>query len=393
MKELDLEDLDELEELDLITDKDIIMKGGAAAAGAPPPPALPPPLGAGLTQPTDDFNVPNALQQDLLQILDEGINDIVIQIKKKIGNGKVETNQYAKRIVDLLDNLSTELAPKIKSLDADIDTEDPNAPLDRVVVYKDDTTNKYTTIKQKNYEDLNLVTGQPGYENLSGASDNNQKYNADTLLEFYKEGKYTNKGYGISAIGLNSHINMTTLDSPQTGNNPTNVIEKETTNVAEIETRLNNCQYLELLYLVKHDELMKTFAFTLNLFDKYKYSIKVLLFVLKNLVYKTGSAGPPGPGGTTVPNIKLPKALIPNILKLIQDQNKVQEVITSMQDTLDENSGKYKAGDQPEIIATVAKLNSLSRDESPTVPPSEAKLKESTNLPLSPPALSGISPS
>jgi len=385
MKELDLEDLDELEELDLITDKDIIMKGGAAAPLPPPAPPLPPPLGAGLTKPTDDFNVPNALQQDLLQILEKGIDDIVMQIKRKIGNDKLETNKYAKRIVDLLDNLSTEINPKIESLDADID---PNAPLDRVVVYKDDATNKYTTIKQKNYEDLNLVTGQPGYENLSGASDNNQKYNADTLLEFYKEGKYTNKGYGISAIGLNSHINMTTLDSPQTGNNPTNVIQKETTNVAEIETRLNNCQYLELLYLVKHDELMKTFAFTLNLFDKYKYSIKVLLFVLKNLVYKTGSAGPPGPGGTTVPNIKLPKALIPNILKLIQDQNKVQEVITSMQDTLDENSENYiKAGTDPESRNAATKLSSLS-----TVPPSEAKLKESTNLPLSPPALSGILP-
>lgn len=387
MKELDLEDLDELEELDLITDKDIIMKGGAPA---PPLPPLPPPLGAGLTKPTDDFNVPNALQQDLLQILEKGIDDIVMQIKRKIGNDKLETNQYAKRIVDLLDNLSTELAPKIESLD--INTTDPNAPLDRVVLYKDTVTNKYTTTKQKDYDDLKLVAGQTGYDTLSDAADNNQKYNADTLLEFYKEGKYTNKGYGISASGLNSHINMTTLDSPQTGNNPTNVIQKETTNVEEIETRLNNCQYLELLYLVKHDELMKTFAFTLNLFDKYKYSIKVLLFVLKNLVYKTGSAGPPGPGGTTVPNIKLPKALIPNILKLIQDQNKVQEVITSMQDTLDENSGKYKAGDQPEIIATVAKLNSLSRDESPTVPPSEAKLKESTNLPLSPPAPSGILP-
>jgi len=364
MKELDLEDLDELEELDLITDKDIIMKGGAAA-----------PL------PADDFNVPNVLQQDLLQILEKGIDDIVMQIKRKIGNGKLETNQYAKRIVDLLDNLSNEINPKIESLDADIDTADPNAPLERVVLYKDTVTNKYTTTKQKDYDDLKLVTGEAGYEALPQAD----KINANNLLDFYKSSKYKNEGYGRP--GENMQINMTTLDSPQTGNNPTNVIQKETTNVAEIETRLNNCQYLELLYLVKHDELMKTFAFTLNLFDKYKYSIKVLLFVLKNLVYKTGSAGPPGPGGTTVPNIKLPKALIPNILKLIQDQNKVQEVITSMQDTLDENSDKYKAGTDPESHIAATKLSSLS-----TVPPSEAKLKESTNLPLSPPTPSEISP-
>jgi hypothetical protein len=88
---------------------------------------------------------------------------------------------------------------------------------------------------------------------------------------------------------------------------------------------------------------MKTFAFTLNLFDKYKYSIKILLFVLKNLVYKKDT---PGATGATLPtSIKLPKALIPNIMKLLQDQKQVQDVITSMQNTLDENSDIYSEVD------------------------------------------------
>jgi hypothetical protein len=372
MKELDLE---ELEELDLITDKDIIMKGGAGLG--PPPPA-------------DDFIVTNALQQDLLQILEKGIDNIVMQIKRKIGNGKVETNQYAKRIVDLLDNLSTEINPSLANLDVDIT--DPNAPLHSISLYREPGTNKYVTTKLPEYENLKLVAGQPGYEALDATAGNNQKENADNLLEFYRESKYKDEGYG--RIGQDMQINMQTLDSPQAGNNPTNVIQKETTNVAEIETRLNNCQYLELLYLVKHDELMKTFAFTLNLFDKYKYSIKVLLFVLKNLVYKQGGpAGPPGPGGPVVPNIKLPKALIPNIMKLIQDQKQVQDVITSMRETLDENSDKYKAGVQPEIIATVAKLNKLSTDgstEAQPVYPSATRLNQDIKNTATPPNPSGI---
>jgi len=166
-------------------------------------------------------------------------------------------------------------------------------------------------------------------------------------------------------------IDMITLNSPKNKNNPEAVIEKETKDVAEIETRLNNCQYLELLYLIKHEELMKTFAFTLNLFDKYKYAIKILLFVLKNLVQKD----------TQSPvKVKLPKPLIPNILKLLQDQKQVQDVITTMQQTLDENSLKYNDIDATSGIGTtkagldedkevMTKLSKLSKDESADTTP------------------------
>ena len=379
MKELDLEDLE------LITDKDIIMKGGAAG----PPPA-PPAVG--------DFNTDHPLEASLLQIVERGVDDIVIQIKKKLGSNIVNTNIYAKKIVEILDTLSTSITTNLDTANG-VGKASPDD--ENILITKID--GKYKAFPQQHYKDLKLVTGQPEYDALPDAAGNNQKIIADKLKYFYENSKYKTDGYGLP--NQIRQINMTTLDSNQiAGVNPTNVIQKETTNVAEIERRLNNCQYLELLYLVKHEELMKTFAFTLNLFDKYKYSIKVLLFVLKNLVYKTGPAVPGGPGGPAGPNIKLPKALIPNIMKLIQDQKQVQEVITSMQDTLDENSAKYttkdaagaripNAGVDREAVVNLA---SLSRDDSnatPPVQPSEGKLNFSlSTMNLSPPNLSNIKP-
>ena len=91
-------------------------------------------------------------------------------------------------------------------------------------------------------------------------------------------------------------------------------------------------------------------------------------------------------------------------MKLIQDQKQVQEVITSMQDTLDENSAKYttkdaagaripNAGVDREAVVNLA---SLSRDDSnatPPVQPSEGKLNFSlSTMNLSPPNLSNIKP-
>jgi hypothetical protein len=160
-------------------------------------------------------------------------------------------------------------------------------------------------------------------------------------------------------------------------------------NSNQIKLRLENCQFLEMLYLVKHEELMKTFAFTLNLFDKYKYSIKLLLFVLKNLVrknvnppvYLPGGYGPvPGPFPPV--GIKLPKKLIPNIVKLLDDQKKVQDVINLMKTNLDKDAGfDFKADETTEPrnkakVEGVNALDKLSRDQSkdiPSVGPSNAR--------------------
>ena len=58
-------------------------------------------------------------------------------------------------------------------------------------------------------------------------------------------------------------------------------------NIDDIQKRIDNCSTLEKLYLRKHDELMTTFAFSVNLFSKYKYAVKVMLFLLNSIVEHT----------------------------------------------------------------------------------------------------------
>ena len=188
---------------------------------------------------------------------------------------------------------------------------------------------------------------------------------------------------------------MTSLNFNLTDPKPYN---EDETNINNINLRLQNCQNLELLYLKKHKELMKTFAFTLNLFDKYKYAIRLLVYILRNIVDRAEEA--PGAGPVAVPaaanpdvhiyfrdrqneqlrfifkengnnannnnkqytierpdnhikivltenapgeieaapqtptGIKLPKAIITNMKKLLQDQATVQRIISQMQNTI-----------------------------------------------------------
>lgn len=364
---------------ELITEKDIIMRGGAGAPPPPPPPGPPPPPPGPQGQPPPrlgDYDVNNNIDSALFQILDKGVNDIVLEIKKKLGDQKIDTNQNAKNIVYILNDLSNSIKNNIIPIGNETGLQ-----------VKLNTNNKYDIVKNEYY--IKTLTKSPSYDKL----DPGEKNNADTLLEFINKSKYKNEGFGLE--GQNMHIDMKTLDSDVKGNNPTPVIQETTNDVATIERRLNNCQFLEILYLVKHEELMKTFAFTLNLFDKYKYSIKILLFVLKNLVYKKGI-----PGATLPTSVKLPKALIPNIMKLLADQKQVQDVITSMQNTLDENSDIYTEADpanpgtrkakagQDTVFEAVSKLNKLSTDLSgaPTnEPPSAGKLNHDLDDETSPP--------
>ena len=72
----------------------------------------------------------------------------------------------------------------------------------------------------------------------------------------------------------------------------------------------------------------------LPLFDKYKYAIKVILFLLKNLVYKDTATD-------TTPKIDLPLPIITNIKKLVEDQNKVQGIINEMKTSLDKDGKNF----------------------------------------------------
>jgi hypothetical protein len=285
---------------------------------------------------------------------------MVEQIKKKLGDNIILTNQNAKNIVKTLNNIKDSIDPKI------IDLSTPDTEGNRLRVFKNGKY--YDTFKSTNYT------------TLINTEDSD-------LRDFYESSKYTEQDGKIRfGIDANKYIGMKNLDEKETDNvgailnkRPDAVYDPDDpanpVTIDRIQLRLENCQFLEMLYLVKHEELMKTFAFTLNLFDKYKYSIKLLLFVLKNLVRKDL------PSGTgAIPNIRLPKKLIPNIVKLLADQKQVQDVITLMKTNLDETKNIDIQADGTEIpralVDGVKALSDLSTDqryENPPIGPSEEK--------------------
>jgi hypothetical protein len=338
----------------LITDRDIIMKGGAYSD--PPVRNTRNPRNADSIRSTTDpgylNNTPpnNMLNADLLQILESGVNAIVVQIKQKLGNNITTTNANAKKIVELLNSISTKITTNITTIGSGDTT--IKVAKDATGLYKDTKAIDATYYGIPNEITINLPNTHSGYH-------------GNLLLKQKELGGFTTRGTGdkrftaaeqtlLPVASTNVKIDMNTLDNEynsylgaagHTNANPTSVIENPefdlviAENRKKVENRLANCQLLEMLYLIKHEELIKTFTFTLNLFDKYKYSIKILLFVLKNLVNKA-LPGPGGvgvvPGGPIAVKIKLPKVLIQNITKLLDDQKQVQDVVNLMKDTLDE---------------------------------------------------------
>ena len=266
---------------------------------------------------TDPYlsNNSEPIPQGLLRIIDDGIDDIIRNIKNQFGDSVNNQNTKYKLIYEKLQKLKNSITTNTIDLNNN----------DRKLYVEYDNTN-----------DIYKYKIDPAYyaktENMN---------NDNTIKTSYKA------------------TNIMTLDDDNTANaiNPIYQADRQTATHAQIRTRLENCQLLEMLYLIKHEELMKTFVFTLNLFDKYKYAIKILLYILKNLLAKKDecpSPGPspspsrsPSPGPVTPDNspteIKLPATLIPNIKKLLDDQAKVQEIIDNMKLTIQEDSNEEEA--------------------------------------------------
>ena len=244
---------------------------------------------------TDPYvsNNPDPIPPGLLRIIDDGIDTIIRNIKNQFGDSVNTVNERVKTIIDKLTNLAENIDNNLLPLNNNF--EDTN--YNRVIIKVDDANSK-SSITLDNYYFKN---------------DNIDLF---TKKDTYKETK------------------IKTLDD-----NTANAIKPiyqndEKATPMEIKTRLENCQLLEMLYLIKHEELMKTFVFTLNLFDKYKYAIKILLYILKNLLAKKDEC--PGTPDNSPTEIKLPATLIPNIKKLLDDQAKVQEIIDNMKLTIQE---------------------------------------------------------
>ena len=242
-----------------------------------------------LPYPPNQLDEEQKINNELLQIISRGINDIVINLKLRLGSNFTESNANAAAIKNLLDNLKN-------GIDADI------------VVINQDQEDKIT---------------------LDTANNNNPIYNANFYREDLRQ-TFPNVNIGYDTINIQDGQDFRNLDTNYSNVvvNQENLVNPNNSNIDEVMRRLKNCQNLEFLYLKKHDEIMRIFSFTINLFDKYKYAIKVILFLLKNLVYKD-------PDGTQVIlPIRMPQPIITNIGKLVKDQKNIQGVIDRMKDSI-----------------------------------------------------------
>ena len=284
------------------------MKGGAAAAPAAEQQVRPPGVNrTNIPVPEEyergiSYNFVRAQDNPaLLRIINEGIDDIVGQLKKKLGNNFQDTNINAKLIMEHLTGLQTAINADVATI---IDGPDP------------------ISLRQNNVGEY-VATHQPVYyEHVVGNSSADAK--RKTVDQNFEQ---------INSPNVERFVNTQNLRDI--------TIEFDRT---EIEKRLRNCQNLEVLYLIKHEELLTTFAFALNLFDKYKYAVKVILFLLKNLA-STENNNNRSDNSSDNENvyITMPPPLIKNISKLVADQKKVQGIITKMKETIFE--GKQKFGD------------------------------------------------
>jgi hypothetical protein len=231
------------------------------------------------------------LSERLLQILNNKINEIVLEFKLVLskGTGKnVDVNQSVLDIVNVLGGLTTDITTSINN------------------------------IKISKLVDID-INGNITKSNDINTGDFKGKI---TDIDTYLTNTDSSTTYKINDLNDNINTEIKNQIVKQANQADLNIPE----HVDAVQKRINNCKNLEELYLIKHIELMKIFAFTINLFDKYKYSIKIMLFLLKFLVNKNKSAD--------CGKITLPPVVIPNIINLLNDQKTVQDVITNMKDKL-----------------------------------------------------------
>ena len=307
---------------DIITtsklDVPLILEGGAAAAPLPPPPER-------------DINkgrAPNnKLNENMLQIVDSGINKIVQDLKNLLGSGNggiIQVNNEARLIIDALNNITL-------GINNNLNIRDLNG------LYG-------SRIKVDGVDGNHNVLLENSATTAVNPNINNVLYN-QTLNEFLQNNNNYNIGNSINTVDDSNPIENAFIGDSV---NLENQNHKDA-----VQSRLNNCRKLEELYLIKHVELMKTFTFTINLFDKYKYAVKIMLFLLKNLVYKDKDTSP------DCGKVNLPKPLIPNIRTLIQDQQAVQGIITDMKRTVEREPVSNRTSP---IIANEPEINRNLQD-------------------------------
>lgn len=250
-----------------------------------------------------DYSVPESSDPDnnfLLELFDKNINNLVIDLKKHFGNNNAEVNQVVAAISTITSGIKSRISTDVNTLSSTDDYSNKSIDRDAATgMYKSDLTH----IETYKLSDPAFKTKIDSIKDLDVVS----SYDAD-----------------YEAVDVD-------LDT--------------TLGVERVQTRLKNCQGLEIVHLNSHQNLMKTSAFTLNLFEKYNYVFNVMLFLFKNLVDKAGSIeGVESDRQTTITRengcatsntIKLPKAIIKNIAELVTEQGTIQGTINEISAGLD----------------------------------------------------------
>jgi hypothetical protein len=241
----------------------------------------------------------------LLEMLDIDKNNIAKQLKGKLGT----TNNEVTRKVDELFKHLEQLKNHINSTIPQDENDDSFLKLKGRDVY----AKKKFTLKSGVYKKIN---------------------EDDSPSDERELGVFTGLD-NLKAQSVNKPETLDTqIENKETLLNGADQIELDEAGVNTLQNRLLNCQKLEFYYLKKHDEVIKIFTFLLNLFDKYKYQGELLLFLLKYLVTKPDKPDRPYKS----PTIRIPKSIILNIKKLIQDQDTIQDVIDQMSTDINSNN-------------------------------------------------------
>jgi len=262
---------------------------------------------------------------NLLKIIHNGIDDIIVNLKRAVDvkgdgtNGTIgKTNDAVVKILELFNQFQKGILIN--------DDDDYEIMKDVDILNNKSTESKFEKIPNQLIEKDNL------------------KLYLNTNLKKSKE--YINTEADI--LDLGTGINYNTY-----GNNNETEITITNGNQTKLTERLKNCTELEKLYLKKHTEIIRIFGFVVDLFDKYKYAIKVILFLLKNLVRaEQGNVQPnsiPGQNITGSVNVNLPKPLITNINLLLKDQANIQTIIDGMEKVVDETDTAINKTVAPQI--------------------------------------------
>ena len=269
-------------------------------------------------QPTSTPVIPASIQTNILKLINVEISKVVktLQDNTKINYSK-GGHETAKEIITLLNKAKTTIFSEIKNVLTDKSNTESSLYLE-----KSSTSGKYE-VKDNKFDGKTFIKGTE-----------------DELIE------------ARTILSLDSDI--PTVDENGAAIDIKNLNIKMPSHLNALYNRLEKCTLFERNYLVKHEELMTTFAFTVNLYDSFVYAITIILFLLKNLEPYTKS----GDGTNTtrygnstetiktinskgepcdMPIIELPDPLIKRI-DILQEQSRfMKDSIMKMDASVKEN--------------------------------------------------------